>query len=178
MSETPNNSEASIHEGFAVAAIFGLLATLFWIAPWYVGFSGTLEWVCFALGGVSIAVSFGGAFEELSKLLQRDVFSWFGIGMAFFAVAVVCHILATYAFSNVTLVVGTKVLVLVLVLIGGGMVFFGLASIFEPGPQDQAQSVSDRKGHGNAILTVLSFVSSTLPILGYIVNVALRLFGE
>lgn len=168
MSEPPSNTEASVYRGFAVAAIFGWLTTLLWIAPWYIDFSGALEWFCYTLGGLSIAVSFIGAFNELSRLLQSEALSWFGVGMAFFAIVATLHVLATYVLPSTVLAAIAKAVVLVLALIGGGMTFFGVAAIFEEAQQQYSpQKIS---GRGSTILTILSFVSAILPILGYAVN--------
>ncbi len=96
--------------------------------------------------------------------------------MAFFAVAATLHVLATYVLPNLILTAVVKVIVLILALIGGGMIFFGIAATFEEAQQrDSLQKTSDR---GSTVLTILSFVSATLPILGYLGNVTLGLLSR
>ena len=66
-----NEQEKSPYEGLGFATALWLWGSIAWLAPGYIGFDGWGMWVCNIFGGISIAISFGGAAVEVGKLTDK-----------------------------------------------------------------------------------------------------------
>ncbi len=169
MSTLTEKDETSKHDGFALAASFAIWGATLWFAPSYVEFSGMLLAVCYLLGGLFVAISFGGAFMELENYAGSEAFGWWGVGGFFLILAVLLH-LATTSFL-LSIVAVAKVTTLLLFMIGVPFLFYGISSVLETGSAKRTGSKRRaRSTRKDAILTLLSFVSASMPILVTIVK--------
>ena len=62
-----NEQEESPYEGLGFAAALWLWGSMAWLAPGYICFDGWGTWVCNIVGGIFIAISFGGAAMGVGK---------------------------------------------------------------------------------------------------------------
>jgi hypothetical protein len=161
--------KSSRYTGFALAASFSFFAILLWIAPTYIGFSGFLAGVCYVLGGLAVTISFVGALTELGELLQIEALGTFGVGLLFLVPGLQLHLAAAFASLSAPWPGVLKVGALLLDALGVFLLCYGAAEMFDALSQRRAEPREQRHGGWKeTILTVLSFVSATLPILGFL----------
>lgn len=172
MSEvSKDKSSGNKHDGVALAVSAAVWGGLFWIIPSDIGFSGPLMWFCYVAGAVCIAVSFGGALMEMENLTGHEAFGWLGVGALFLVGAILLHLAnAMFSFTGFS-EVATKLLAYGLDMLGIPFILFGVSAITskppESEPNDPQKPSISRK---DTILTVLSFVSALVPILGAVAN--------
>jgi hypothetical protein len=173
--ESTDDANTSKYTGFATAAAFSLLAILLWLAPSYIGFSGWLQWICYVVGALSVSISFFGALSELADLLKIEALTTFGVGLIFLVPATLLHLVAVYASPSQDWLANViKVSALILTALGGFLVFYGMAEVAEAVEQRRAQPQERRVSiRGGTWLTILSFLSAILPIIGFVITTVL-----
>ena len=172
MSDVPENkSSGNKHDGVALAVSAAAWGALFWIIPSDVGFSGSLMWFCYVAGAVCIAVSFGGALMEMENLTGHEAFGWLGVGALFLVAAILLH-LANIMFSFAGFwEVATKLLAYGFDMLGIPFILFGVSAMTSKPPEDKPSDPQKPQGsRKEALLTILSFASALIPILGAVAN--------
>lgn len=129
-----NDQDKSPYEGLAFAAALWLWGSVAWIAPSYIGFGGIGMWVCNIVGGILIAVSFGGAAMEVGSLFKSEAFEWWGVGMVFLVPGALLHFAVWYAELGAFWGAAAKSMALLLDAFGGTFILLGLAYLFWHGP--------------------------------------------
>lgn len=125
-----DEQEKTPYDGLALAAAFWLWGSIAWFAPAYLGFGGVAMWVCNIVGGILMAISFGGAGMEIGKLFKSEAFEWWGVGLVFLVPAGLLHFAVWYAELSSTWAAVAKGSALLLDGFGGLFVFYGLAYLF------------------------------------------------
>jgi hypothetical protein len=117
--------------GFFIAAWFLGVGAILFYTPCYIGISGWLEKLIDCFGWISIIISFVGISIELSNIFKSDGLSYLGVSSIFLIPAILIHILQSKYISSQTGIVTSKVIVIMLLIIGSGLLFYGVSFFIE-----------------------------------------------
>ena len=166
------------YSGFAIVASFWLWGALLFCAPTYLDISGTLPKVLTVLGWISITISLLGAGVELNKILKNEAFGYWGVSMLAILPAALVHLFVVHNQPSTAWTMLAKVLVLVLLALGGSLFLYGFSYLFwkqedpaseqngEASPEMTLEKQENRiKLVGAIIVAVLSLVTAILKLI-------------
>lgn len=160
--------------GFFIAAWFLFVGAILFYTPVYIGIHGCEEKIINFFGWLAIVISFGGAFIELSNIFKNDGFSFLGVSLVFFVPAILLHILQSKYLSNKSGIIISKIIVILLLIIGSGLFLYGISFFLE--------NLSNSRAKGEIAITKemnmnkKSFIELISPIIIAILALATAIF--
>ena len=104
---------------------------------------------------------------ELENITGSEAFGWWGVGGFFLVSGVLLHLAtATFALTPMWLLTA-RVAAMLLDMLGIPFVLYGIATTLDKSRQDLYNSKPKRTSR-DTILTILSFISASLPLLSAI----------
>ena len=132
--------------GFAIVADLWLWGAILFYAPTYLGIVGGWRILFNVLGFVAITISFTGAVLELSKLWKSEGLSYWAVSFAFLFPALLLHIAVMhYAFMPLLESIA-RVATLILVALGGALLFQGVPYFFWQPAKERTEQPSLEEG--------------------------------
>jgi hypothetical protein len=168
-------------ERMSAWATIWLWGALLLYAPIYLNIIGTWRAPFNILGLVAIIISFGGAVIELGKLRKNDGFKYWGVSLVFLLPALLLHLGVAFAYLVSPWDTVAKIAVLILIGIGGPLLFLGLPYMFwrptqsvtELSPQQLAeQKEAKRKTDINTIVSaIIALLSLLTAIVKFVADI-------
>jgi len=172
--------------GFAIVADFWLWGALSLCAPTYLNVAGV--WIIFfnVLGSIAIIISLTGALVELGKLWKSEALSYWGASLVFLLPAVLLHVTVTYYTLLPVLATIAKIVVLVLIAVGGALFFQGVPHLvwkteeeqkLEQAEKDSPEEAAKRKTakHKAALKAAVSIIVILLNLTTAILKIVSEL---
>lgn len=129
--------------GLVVAASFWLWSALLFCAPVYLNLAGYWRTSLYVLGSIFLAISFAQAGVEFARAFKNRAFRYWGMGMLFTAPAAVLHVVTLCNSLPSAWSFVARLLVLVLLSIGGAFLLYGFPYLFW-NPDEKAADLSAR----------------------------------
>lgn len=104
--------------GFFTATLFLIVGIILFYTPIYIGINGWIEKIINSFGWISIIISFGGSFIELSRIFKNDGFSYLGISFIFFIPGILIHVLQSKSLFKQIWIIISKIIVIIFLISG------------------------------------------------------------
>lgn len=164
--------------GFFIASWFWIVGIIFFITPKYIGFSGIGETILVIFGWIALVISFVGALLELSKIYNNEAFKYVGVSLFFLIPSILMYL---YIQNNVITrgwAISIKILTILLVIVGSGILLYGISYFFESSPNERSvvepkrpsSSKTKFEFFSSIIVAILSLTTALLQLLGKIGN--------
>jgi hypothetical protein len=168
-------------ERMSAWAMMWLWGALLLYTPIYLNVTGTWQAPFNVLGLIAIIISFGGAVIELGKLRKNDGFKYWGVSLVFLLPALLLHLGVAFRYIVPPWDTVAKIAVLILIAIGGPLLFLGLPYMFwkptqnvaEISPQQLAeQKEAKRKTDINTIVSaIIALLSLLTAIVKFVADI-------